>query len=489
MTDFPLISKEDNPEVLYQFIKAHFQDTGEIISYASIPDKMGGGDPLKVKGKRSKNVEKDDASAPKPKRAKTVKAEGSTASEYASDEVIQKKRNKKLEVRDAAREAALREEVIQKKRSKGESDYQEALKEATEEVEEEEEEHQKKKGKKPHVLPMMKVTPEMTQRTKEVAADELAKQKELSELYRKQRDDKLKAAGLEESGPLDAKRDAEIASLAADVGKQTVEEATSLLQENLMKGKGTSEVAASESASEAVRSEPPISGNSTDPKAQINMQILSSSPSPSSSSSTDLDDIPLIASEQTQPETIPEQQTTSDLPSTSLTLAIQQPLPNILESEFIDNELLRIGDEVKELILLRKVPILSIHYEDQWMNLKKNASELLDKISQKCLRTQAIVLKRYLAAIHKVQKAKVPFLCLANAPFFSESEYVKIFQKLKQKLLTTQAEAQARENEFQKIKKKIEVLEDIVSKQEEELKRQSEQIKQLMEAMSKQAKP
>ncbi|KEH41682.1 hypothetical protein MTR_1g053665 [Medicago truncatula] len=114
------------------------RETGEIISYASIPDKMGGA-PLKVKGKRTKIVEKDDASAPKPKRAKTVKTEGLIASEYASDEVIQKKRTKKPEVRDAARETAIHEEVIQKKRSKGERDYQKAVKETSEELKEEEE--------------------------------------------------------------------------------------------------------------------------------------------------------------------------------------------------------------------------------------------------------------------------------------------------------------------------------------------------------------
>ncbi|KEH15796.1 hypothetical protein MTR_0547s0010, partial [Medicago truncatula] len=263
MTDFPSISKEDNPEVLHQYIKAHFQNTGEIISYASIPDKIGGA-PLKVKGKRSKNVEKDDASAPKPKRAKAVKAEGSTT----SDEVIQKKRNREPEVRDAAREAALREEG----------------------------EPQMKKSKKPHFSPMVELTPEMVERAKKVAADELAERKRLAELYRQQRDEKLKAAGLEDSGSLDAEKAAKIASLAAEVGKQTVEEATDLLQGNL-EGKGTSEVAASESVSEAVRSEAHPSDNSTDPSSHVNVQILSSSPSlpssPSSSSSIDSDNITL----------------------------------------------------------------------------------------------------------------------------------------------------------------------------------------------------
>ncbi|KEH17476.1 hypothetical protein MTR_0012s0070 [Medicago truncatula] len=157
MTDFPSISKEDNPEVLYQFIKAHFNETGQIISLASIPEKIGGA-PLKVKGKRSSKAEKETAPAPKPKRAKTVKAEGSTVS--ASDEVIQKKRNKEPEVQDAAREAALheevarreaaiREEAIRRKRAKGERSVQERIKEAPEQSKREEEELSLKKAKKP----------------------------------------------------------------------------------------------------------------------------------------------------------------------------------------------------------------------------------------------------------------------------------------------------------------------------------------------------
>lgn len=97
-----------------------------------------------------------------------------------------------------------------------------------------------------------------------------------------------------------------------------------------------------------------------------------------------------------------------------------------------------------------------------------------------------MVLKRHLAAIHSVEKTKGPLLCLANAPFFSESEYVtrdaKIFQQMKKKL-------EAKDEEIHKMKQKTEVLEDVVSKQAEELKKLSEQMKYLMEAVSKQAQP
>jgi len=51
MVDFPPISKEDNPEVLAAYVTTHYEDTGDIINYSSIPETMGGG-PLRVKGKR-----------------------------------------------------------------------------------------------------------------------------------------------------------------------------------------------------------------------------------------------------------------------------------------------------------------------------------------------------------------------------------------------------------------------------------------------------
>ncbi|RHN51727.1 hypothetical protein MtrunA17_Chr6g0472081 [Medicago truncatula] len=248
-------------------------NTGEIIRYASIPDKIGGA-PLKVKGKRSKNAEKDDVSAPKPKRAKTAKAEGSTAS--ASDEVIQKKRKKEPEVRDAAREAALRETVIQKKRSR-ETKVRDAAREA---ALREEDEPQMKKRKTPLFTPMVEITSEQEQRAKEVVIEELAKRNELAELYRQQRDEKLKAAGL------------------LEVDSQSVEKAsevqTVLLQEVVPRREGTSEAHASES--EATISDSPkgipSSSHSVD-YVHVESDSTPSISSDSTTSSFDLDDITL----------------------------------------------------------------------------------------------------------------------------------------------------------------------------------------------------
>ena len=67
---------------------------------------------------------------------------------------------------------------------------------------------------------------------------------------------------------------------------------------------------------------------------------------------------------------------------------------------------------------LRRVPTLSIDYEDQWASPKNRASELLDDVSQKCIRIQAAVVKRHLRALHLAENAKAPLLYLANAPFY-----------------------------------------------------------------------
>ena len=85
---------------------------------------------------------------------------------------------------------------------------------------------------------------------------------------------------------------------------------------------------------------------------------------------------------------------------------------------------------------LRKVPTLSVDYEDHWTSLKTGASELLGVVSQKCIRIQADAVKHHLKDLHSAEKAQAPLLFLANAPFYPESDYVsraaKMFKLLKQ---------------------------------------------------------
>jgi len=64
----------------------------------------------------------------------------------------------------------------------------------------------------------------------------------------------------------------------------------------------------------------------------------------------------------------------SDQPSSPSHIQIlEQPPFNILESEYIEYELLKISEEIKALVQLRRVHTLSVDYEDQWAFLKSKA--------------------------------------------------------------------------------------------------------------------
>jgi len=143
--------------------------------------------------------------------------------------------------------------------------------------------------------------------------------------------------------------------------------------------------------------------------------------------------------------------TTTDQPSSSSNIQIlEQPPINLLESEFNETKLLNISRDMQDLVHLRRVLTLSIDYEDQWASLKNRAYELLDVVSQKCIRIQAVAVKRHLRALHLAENAEAPLLYLENAPFYLESDYMsreaKVFKMLKQKVLQQQAESKAKED-------------------------------------------
>jgi hypothetical protein len=136
---------------------------------------------------------------------------------------------------------------------------------------------------------------------------------------------------------------------------------------------------------------------------------------------------------------------------------------------------------MQALVQLRRVPTLSIDYEDRWTCLKSKASEMLDAVSQKCLRIQAATMRRHLKNMHLAKQARGPILCLANEPFYSESEYVsreaKVFKMLKQKMVKQQEESKAREDSL--LQRQL-ALEETVKQQTELLKKQSEDITCMM---------
>jgi len=145
--------------------------------------------------------------------------------------------------------------------------------------------------------------------------------------------------------------------------------------------------------------------------------------------------------------------TTKDKPSSSSSPSIQnlkQAPSNLLESEFLEAEMLQINNDMQRLVQLRRSPSLSVAYEDQWATLKTMASELLNSVSHKCIKIQAAAYKHHFSTVHSVEEDQAPLLYLANAPYFPESDYVtraaKMFKLLKQKVLKKQEDAKARED-------------------------------------------
>jgi len=194
--------------------------------------------------------------------------------------------------------------------------------------------------------------------------------------------------------------------------------------------------------------------------------------------------VSIIVSKPTQKPTLNPTLTTNDQPSSSSSSPsiqiLEQPPPNLLESEYIEAELLQISKDMQKLVQLRRAPTLSIAYEDQWATLKTRASDLLNSVSQKCIKIQAVAVKHYFSAVHSTEEDQAPLLFLANAPFFPESDYVsreaKMFKLLKQKVMKQQEEAKARENLLLQRQLALEAT----------LKQQAPLIEQLM---NKQANP
>jgi hypothetical protein len=94
---------------------------------------------------------------------------------------------------------------------------------------------------------------------------------------------------------------------------------------------------------------------------------------------------------------------------------------------------------------------------------------------------QAVAVRRHVEDMHLAEKARGPILYLANAPFYSESEYVlreaKVFKMLKQKMIKQQEESKAREDAL--LQRQL-ALEETVKQQSELLKKQYEDITHMM---------
>ncbi|KEH28307.1 hypothetical protein MTR_5g084777 [Medicago truncatula] len=173
--------------------------------------------------------------------------------------------------------------------------------------------------------------------------------------------------------------------------------------------------------------------------------------------------------QQQQPDSPTIIDLTSDQPSTSNTTQTEPSLipDHILESEYIEEQLIRLSDEIQTLILRRTVPVPPIHYYDQWMDLQKSFDELLDQLRTKCVSSHSAMLKKLLDDMHEAAKEKelnfVPLLDIT--PFYPEEEYI-----------TRAARIQA--GYKRRMREKDELLQ-----------KKDDQIKYLLEQLYKQAQP
>jgi len=92
---------------------------------------------------------------------------------------------------------------------------------------------------------------------------------------------------------------------------------------------------------------------------------------------------------------------TNDQPLSS-TIQTTKPSPNLLKSEYLEAEMQQISTELQQLVQLRRSPTLKIAYQEQWATLKNRASELLNVVSQKCIKVQEAAYMHYVSNVHIV---------------------------------------------------------------------------------------
>ena len=124
----------------------------------------------------------------------------------------------------------------------------------------------------------------------------------------------------------------------------------------------------------------------------------------------------ITVSEQIQTPTQPQPTAiTNDQPSSSSSTiqTITQTPPNILKSKFLAAEMLEINNELQRLVHLKRSPTLKIVYQEQWVTLKNRASELLNVVSQKCIKIHTAASMHFVSNVH-IFEDQAPLLYLAN---------------------------------------------------------------------------
>ena len=183
--------------------------------------------------------------------------------------------------------------------------------------------------------------------------------------------------------------------------------------------------------------------------------------------------VTITASEPNQNPTNNQTAITNDQPSSSTIQTTKSTNPNLLKSEFLEAELLEISAELQRLVQLRRSSTLTVDYQERWATLKTRASELLNTVSQKCIKIQEVANLHRISFVLLVEKDQAPLL-LANTPYFHKSEYLtregREVKLLKEKAQKDQEAAKAREELLLQKQRELEAA----------IKRQEALIQQLM---------
>jgi hypothetical protein len=206
---------------------------------------------------------------------------------------------------------------------------------------------------------------------------------------------------------------------------------------------------------------------------QINLQA-------STSTSQVVPDRPSSSTQSEQliiPEFIPVQDISlSDSDQPSDLEILEQPPLDILESEYIDIELLKILSEMHDLVDQRRTIDLTNAYEEAWASLQERATELIRAVKDKCIRIKGASVRRLMENLKQRLRIRSPRLLLANKPFFSEMDYLtrdaRMFKLLRQQMAQQQQEARARERA---LLQRQQYLEELLQKQAEEMEKMKKQ--------------
>ena len=159
--------------------------------------------------------------------------------------------------------------------------------------------------------------------------------------------------------------------------------------------------------------------------------------------------VTITVSEPNQKPTNNQTAITLDQPSSSTIQTTKPTNPHLLKSEYLEAEMLEMSAELQRLVQLRRPSTLKVVYQERWATLKARASELLNTVSQKCIKIQDVANMHRISYVHLIEEDQAP-LYLANTPYFPESDYMtreaKLFKLLKEKVKKEQEAAKARKD-------------------------------------------